>query len=192
MLIAITANGEDLDSPVECSFEKCQNFIFYDTEIREIVDVVDNPAIEILEGGSLEAGEEVVGHDVEALLTGDIDPDAGDVLGRGGIEVYLCTEGTVESAIEQFLTGDLELRPGPSRGTYPGPGSPETPHSREPSPGSDPGREETDAEVVGVEVECVCPVCGEVVPQEGPEGAECETMECPRCGSSMIRHLKVE
>jgi predicted Fe-Mo cluster-binding NifX family protein len=139
----------------------------------------------------LEAGQIIVGHDAGALLTGDIDPEAGDIISAGGVEAYICTDGTVMSAIERFLTGDLEIRPGPSRGFYPGPGSAETPHSRDASPGSDPGREEAEEEVVGVEVQCICPLCGTVVPL-GASSGTCELMECPHCGSNMDRHETIE
>lgn len=191
MIVAITTNGGELDSPVEGQFDKSHYFIFYDTDLGEITDLADNPLVESYGEEGQEAGQVIVEHDAQALLTGEIDPDAGDVLAEGGVEAYICTDGTVRSAIERFLTGDLELRPGPSRGICPGPGSAETPHSRTPSPGSDPGREETDTAIIGIEVKCICPLCGTVI-EQGVGGASCELMHCPHCGSNMVRHETIE
>ena len=184
MLIAITAKGGELHSPVNGQFERCRTFLFYDTDAREILDVVDNPALGIPDGGAREAAQAIVSHDAEAILTGEIDPEAGDILAAGGVEVYLCANGTVESAIERFMSGDLELRPGDSHGSAPG--RAETPHTRPASPGSDPGREEANEEVVGAELECVCPVCGTTLAPE-PGLTEADTQRCPNCNSLMLR-----
>jgi predicted Fe-Mo cluster-binding NifX family protein len=193
MIIAITANGDSLDARVCPSIARCQNFVFYDTDLEDIVDAADNPEREILDGGSLEAAEVIVGHDTEILITGDVDPAAGDILGAGGVQVQICTGGTVKSAIERCLAGELELTSGPNRGFYPGLGSPETPHTRETEGGvnhaNDPGREETDAEVVGVEEECMCLMCGYTMPHEAGSPA-CEVTPCPRCGANMARNLR--
>lgn len=193
MRIAITANGEDLDAPVAGELMACSHFVIYDTEEDAIVEVEDNPGPEIPEhGGALEAAEALIGLDPEALLTGEIDPDAGDRIAAAGVEVYVCTDGTVRSAVERFKTGDLELRPGsPNRGFYPGPGSAATPHTRESSPAPPFGRETIDTEIVGHELECVCPSCGWTTPK-GPGGQACELPPCPRCGASMESRMKLD
>lgn len=189
MIIAITANGDTLDAPVAGDFKRCHQFIFFDSDLGDIVDVVDNPEREIPDGGGLEAAEVIVARDAEILITGDVDPEAGDILGAGGVQVQVCSTGSVGAAVEACLAGELPLSAGTSRGIYPGPGSPEIPHTRESGDEQNPGVDNRDAEVVGAEAECECLVCGYTMPHEAG-GPACEDTPCPRCGSYMARIYK--
>lgn len=189
MIIAITTNGDNVEAPVSGSFTRCHQFIFFDSELGDVSDVVDNPERELPDGGGLEAAEIIVKHDTEILITGEIDPEAGDILGAGGVQFQICTNGSVRSAIDRCLAGELPLAPGPERGIYPGVGSPETPHSHRVPEENDPGREETEEEVVGAEEGCECLMCGYVMPHEAGSPA-CEFTPCPRCGANMSRFYR--
>jgi predicted Fe-Mo cluster-binding NifX family protein len=50
MKIVITSEGGELSSAVDPRFGRCRKFVFYDTDARKVVEVVENPAAQAAGG----------------------------------------------------------------------------------------------------------------------------------------------
>ena len=100
MKIMITAAGPDLDSPVDPRFGRGAYFVLVDTETRG-------------QGAGVQAAQKVAAAEAEALLTGHCGPKAHQVLSAAGIKVYNNISGTVNDAVESFLSGQLTAAHGP-------------------------------------------------------------------------------
>jgi predicted Fe-Mo cluster-binding NifX family protein len=187
MRIAITSNGKELGDLVEEEFNNCRYFIFYNMETESVEEVVDNPSREIPEGGDKEAGRLIVDKGAEALLTGDIPAEAGDVLAAAGVEVYRALGGTVKDAIERYKSGELGLRSGPVTGLYPDEGSAATASVPEREPGEGVGRGQRREVEEDLPKRCVCPFCGETV---ADKGIACEKLRCPKCDAVLVKRSK--
>jgi predicted Fe-Mo cluster-binding NifX family protein len=107
MKIAITAQGEQMQSPVDPRFGRAKWFIVVDTDTGDF-EVVDNKKnFDAAQGAGIQAGRNVAELGVEAVITGNVGPKAFAVLKAANIEVHIGANGTVQDALEQFKTGDL-------------------------------------------------------------------------------------
>ncbi|HEY63570.1 MAG TPA: DUF5320 family protein [Caldilineae bacterium] len=107
MKIVISANGYDLDAPASPVFGRCPVYIFIDTETMAF-EAVDNPAQALSGGAGIQAAQFVVNQGAQAVLTGNVGPNAFDVLAAANVPVYLVGEGTVRDAVEAFKAGRLQ------------------------------------------------------------------------------------
>jgi predicted Fe-Mo cluster-binding NifX family protein len=107
MRIVISAQGENLEAPASPVFGRCPTYIFVDTETMQF-EAVPNPAMNQGGGAGIQAAQFVVEHGAQAVLTGNLGPNAFDVLQAAGVPGYLLPEGTVRQAVEAFEAGRLQ------------------------------------------------------------------------------------
>jgi predicted Fe-Mo cluster-binding NifX family protein len=107
MRIVVTSSGADLDAPASPVFGRCQTYVFVDTETME-TEAVANPAIGAASGAGIRAAQFVIEHGAQALVTGNVGPNAFSVFQSAGITIYPFGGGTVRRAVEAFETGQLQ------------------------------------------------------------------------------------
>jgi predicted Fe-Mo cluster-binding NifX family protein len=106
MRIALTANGTGLDAPISPIFGRCSTYIFMDTETMQH-EAIANPAVSAGGGAGVQAAQFVIERGAQAVVTGNVGPNAFGVFRAGGIPVYLFKEGTVQQAVEAYKAGRL-------------------------------------------------------------------------------------
>lgn len=106
MRIAVTSNGADLDAPASPVFGRCPWYLFVDPDAME-VEAMENPATGAASGAGIQAAQFVVEQGAEAVVTGNMGPNAFDVFRSASVPVYLLDEGTVRDAVEAFKRGEL-------------------------------------------------------------------------------------
>jgi predicted Fe-Mo cluster-binding NifX family protein len=104
--IIITSNGRDLDAAASPVFGRAPIYIFLDTETMDF-EATDNPAVGAAGGAGIQAAQFVVARGIDAIITGNVGPNAFDVLRAAGIPIYLFQGGTVRQAAESFREGKL-------------------------------------------------------------------------------------
>jgi predicted Fe-Mo cluster-binding NifX family protein len=119
MRIVVTANGDHLDAPVSPVFGRCPKYVFVDTETLA-VEAIENPAMSSSAGAGIHAAQFVVERGARAVLTGNIGPNAANVLQRADVPVYQVFEGTVRLAAEMFQQGRLSLLGGANASSHSG------------------------------------------------------------------------
>ncbi|MBL7065789.1 MAG: NifB/NifX family molybdenum-iron cluster-binding protein [Anaerolineae bacterium] len=107
MKIVVTANGIDLDAPASSIFGRCPVYVFVDTETMHF-EAMGNPEIDTLRGAGFQTAEFVVERGAQAVMTGNVGPNAFSVLQSSGVPVYLAGGGTVREAIAAYETGRLQ------------------------------------------------------------------------------------
>jgi predicted Fe-Mo cluster-binding NifX family protein len=107
MKICITSQGKTLDSLVDPRFGRCVFFIIADTGSMEF-EVIENINASSSGGAGIQSGQLVSEKDVEAVLTGNVGPNAFEVLNASNIKVITGVSGTIKSAIEKYNNGDLK------------------------------------------------------------------------------------
>jgi len=113
MKICITSTGNTLDSQVDSRFGRCQYFIFFEDE-TDTSEVVENQAANAAHGAGIQAAQLVIDRKPEAVITGNIGPNASSVLLNASIKVYSATGKTVQEAIESYKQGKLKELIGPN------------------------------------------------------------------------------
>ncbi len=110
MKIAVSADGTDLDAVASPVFGRCQGYVFVDTESLSFEGVA-NPALGAAGGAGIQAAQFVVENGVEAVVTGNVGPNAYNVLDAAGVAVYLAGElaggDTVRKVVDAYKAGDL-------------------------------------------------------------------------------------
>ncbi|MGA9347597.1 MAG: NifB/NifX family molybdenum-iron cluster-binding protein [Anaerolineae bacterium] len=106
MRIVVTSNGTDLESPASPVFGRCPTYIFVDTEMMEF-EAVPNPAMSAPGGAGVQAAQFVIEQGAQAVLTGNVGPNAYNVFQAANVPIYLLTGGTVREAVEAYKAGRL-------------------------------------------------------------------------------------
>ncbi len=109
MKLAITAEGESLQSLVDPRFGRAKFFVVMDTETQVMTAVGNAVNLNAAQGAGIQAGKKVVELGVKALLTGHVGPKAFATLRAGDVKVYTGASGTVAEAVEQLKAGKLKL-----------------------------------------------------------------------------------
>ncbi|KPK64610.1 dinitrogenase iron-molybdenum cofactor biosynthesis protein [candidate division WOR_3 bacterium SM23_42] len=113
MKICITSQGNNLDSEIDPRFGRCKYFIFVDKDGLEF-EAIQNPNVEARGGAGIQSGQLVAGREVEAVLTGNVGPNAFETLKAANIDVITGLSGTVKEAIARYKKGEFEVTQGPS------------------------------------------------------------------------------
>lgn len=108
MRIAVTANGADLDASASPIFGRCPTYVFVDTDTMAF-EAVDNPAIAAAGGAGIQAAQFVVEREADAVVSGNVGPNAFGVLQSADVPVCLFNGGTVREAIEAYNAGNLAV-----------------------------------------------------------------------------------
>lgn len=104
MKICITSEGKTLDSKIDPRFGRCRNFIFFDTD-TSIFEAQENVNSQFQGGAGIQSGQLMVSKEVQVVLTGNIGPNAHQVLSAAGISVFTGVSGTVKEAVESYKNG---------------------------------------------------------------------------------------
>jgi len=106
MKVAVSATGPSLDDQVDPRFGRCQCFIIADADSTAF-EAVPNASAGAMSGAGIEAAQTVVSRGVQAVITGQVGPNAYQVLTAAGIRIFTGASGTVREAIGKFKRGEL-------------------------------------------------------------------------------------
>ena len=107
MKIAITSQGQDLESQIDPRFGRAAYILIFDTDDCGL-EVIDNsPNINAFKGAGIQAAATISKSDAEVLLTGYCGPNAFKTLQAAGIRVVNDVAGTVEEAVAAFNKGNV-------------------------------------------------------------------------------------
>ena len=113
MRLVVTAKGADLDAPASPVFGRCPSYVFVDTKTADEdrpmeSETVENPALGAPSGAGIQAAQFVIERGAQAVVTGNVGPNAFNVFRSAGVPIYLFGGGTVREAVEAFKSGKLQ------------------------------------------------------------------------------------
>lgn len=106
MKICVSSTGKDLNAGVDQRFGRCQYFLIVDTETMNVKTISNESALSS-GGAGIQAAQIVTKEGVDTVITGNIGPNAFQILQAAGIKVFTGAEGTIEDAIERYKKGNL-------------------------------------------------------------------------------------
>ena len=107
MKVVVTSSGADLSAPASPVFGRCPTYVFVDTETMQF-EAVSNPATSASGGAGIQAAQFVIERGAQAVLTGNVGPNAFDVFRAAEVPIYLLAGGTVREAVEKYKSGQLQ------------------------------------------------------------------------------------
>ena len=107
MKIAVSATGNSMESQLDQRFGRAASFIIVETTTMDF-EAIDNTGVASSGGAGISAGQLVADKEAEALITGNVGPNAMNVLKAAKIEIYKGIASTVKENVELFKKGTLE------------------------------------------------------------------------------------
>ena len=119
MKIAISSSGTDLTSQVDQRFGRCNYFLIVDLETNNF-EVFPNAAATASNGAGIQAAKNLVKKGINAIISGNIGPNAFQILKAENVEVLTEFNGTVNEAVEFFKKGNYSRASAPNVRTHSG------------------------------------------------------------------------
>lgn len=117
MKVAVSATGENLDAQIDPRFGRCQFFIIVDIDTMDY-KAISNESAMASGGAGIQAAQTVTGMGVEAVITGNVGPNAFQTLSASGIKIITGASGIVKDAIERYKNGELKEISSPTVGGH--------------------------------------------------------------------------
>ena len=108
MKVAVSSQGKDLTSAVDPRFGRAQYFVVVDTDTGDFTVQNNEQNVNAVQGAGIQAGKNVADSGAQALISGNVGPNAFATLNAAGIEVYVKASGTVQDAVDALKAGKLE------------------------------------------------------------------------------------
>ena len=106
MRVCITSTGPSLDSEMDPRFGRCQYFLFVDPQSLEM-EALENPNIGASGGAGIQSAQFVANKGVEAIITGQVGPNAFTTLQAAGIKILVGASGKIREVLEKYKKGQL-------------------------------------------------------------------------------------
>jgi predicted Fe-Mo cluster-binding NifX family protein len=117
MKIGISATSDSLDANVDTRFGRCPYFVIVDSESMEF-NVVSNDSTNASHGAGIQAAQTIANMGVEVIITGNIGPNAFNVISASGVTVITGVSGNIKEAVEKYKNGQLKEAENPSVGGH--------------------------------------------------------------------------
>jgi len=108
MKIAITAQGKELSSEIDLRFGRAKWLIVIDIETNDFQAHDNVVNLNAVQGAGIQTGQNIANLGVEAMVTGNVGPNAFKTLNKAGVKIFLAEKQTVQEAIDSFKAGKLK------------------------------------------------------------------------------------
>jgi predicted Fe-Mo cluster-binding NifX family protein len=108
MKIVITAQGKELSSEIDLRFGRAKWLIVVDTETGDCKAHDNIVNLNAVQGAGIQTGQNIANLGVEAVITGNVGPNAFKTLSAAGVKIFLAEKQTVAEAVESFKADNLK------------------------------------------------------------------------------------
>jgi len=106
--VAVTAQGNELSSEIDLRFGRAEWLIVVDTETGDC-EAHDNVVnLNAVQGAGIQTGQNIASLGVEAVITGNVGPNAFKTLNAANVKIFLAEKQNVQEAIDSFKAGKLK------------------------------------------------------------------------------------
>lgn len=106
--LAICARDRGLEAAVDRRFGRCACFVIVDPDSGEVVESVLNENAGAGGGAGPQSAQLLSECGVDAVVLGNVGPNAAAALEAAGIKIYTGIEGTVQQTLQKFKDGALQ------------------------------------------------------------------------------------
>ena len=107
MKICVSASSDSLDANVDSRFGRCPYFVIVDSETMEF-SAITNDSTNAAHGAGIQAAQTVANMGAKVVITGNVGPNAFNVLSATGIKIVTGASGSVKEAVEKYKSGQLK------------------------------------------------------------------------------------
>jgi predicted Fe-Mo cluster-binding NifX family protein len=117
MKICVSASSDSIDSNMDPRFGRCQYFVIVDSETMEF-SAISNDSTNATHGAGIQAAQTVANMGVKVVITGNVGPNAFNVLSATGIKIVTGASGSVREAVEKYKGSQLKETGNPTVGGH--------------------------------------------------------------------------
>ena len=117
MKICVSAFSGSLDAEVDSRFGRCPYFVIVDSETMEF-NAISNSSSSAAHGAGIQAAQTVANMGVNVVITGNVGPNAFNVLSASGIKIVTGASGNIREAVEKYKKGQLKEVDNPTVGGH--------------------------------------------------------------------------
>ena len=117
MKMCVSASSGSLDAAVDSRFGRCPYFVIVDSETMDF-KAVPNDSSSAAHGAGIQATQTVVNSGAKVVITGNVGPNAFNVLAATGIKIVIGASGSVKEAIEKYKNDQLQEVSNPTVGGH--------------------------------------------------------------------------
>ena len=117
MKMCISASSGNLDANVDSRFGRCPYFVIVDSETMEF-KVISNESTNAAHGAGIQAAQTVANMGVKVVITGNVGPNAFNVLSATGIKIVTGASGSIKESVEKYKKGQLKKTENPTVGGH--------------------------------------------------------------------------
>ncbi|MGH4125437.1 MAG: NifB/NifX family molybdenum-iron cluster-binding protein [Clostridium sp.] len=107
MKIVISATGKTNESLLDMRFGRCNYFQIYDTENGEVL-ILENKGQSCSGGAGIVASNQLIEEKVDVIITGNLGPNAFELVEKAGIKAYKCGTIAISLVLEKYNKDELE------------------------------------------------------------------------------------
>jgi len=108
MKVAVTSQGQELSSEIDPRFGRAKWLIVVDTETGKYEAHDNTVNLNAAQGAGIQTGQNIANLDVDAVITGNVGPNAFRTLSAANVKIFLADKQTVRQAIDSFKAGKLK------------------------------------------------------------------------------------
>ena len=112
MKVAISSLGQTLDDQIDFRFGRCSQYIVVDTNTMNY-SVIANHAQNEGHGAGISAAQTIINQKVDAVITGQVGPNAFRTLNAANITIY-SAQGSIRTALIDLIENKLQVQQVPS------------------------------------------------------------------------------
>lgn len=106
MKVAFSTDGKDLSGRVDERFGRCSGFLIVETDSMDF-EFVPNDARGMAHGAGIGAARLVVSKGVDAVITGNVGPNAFSALSASNVKVYTRVHGKINQVLIRLFKEEL-------------------------------------------------------------------------------------
>jgi predicted Fe-Mo cluster-binding NifX family protein len=108
MKVVATAQGNELSSEIDLRFGRAKWLLLIDTESGDFQAHDNVVNLNAAQGAGIQTGQNIANLGAEAVVTGNVGPNAFKTLNAADVKIFLAEKQTVQEAIDSFKAGKLK------------------------------------------------------------------------------------
>jgi len=113
MKIAVSSSGTNINSQIDPRFGRCSYFVIVNTDDMSF-EAFENESMALRGGAGIQSSQFVVSKGAEAIITGNVGPNAVQTLSATGVKIFMGQTGSVREAVERYKRGDIKPQGSPN------------------------------------------------------------------------------
>jgi len=108
MKIAVTSQGKELSSEIDLRFGRAKFLLVVDAETGDFTVHNNELNLNAVQGAGIQTGQNIANLGVEAVITGNVGPNAFKTLNAANVKIFLTEKQTVAEAVDSFKADELK------------------------------------------------------------------------------------